>query len=559
MRNRYPALLLTFSAFLLGFIALFLARSVDDNSLFSWSWVFEGVNGSRVYLALLAGLVVSLLFSTTAVPARYQIPVLAALSFTAIVPLWQESELIIDASRYFTQAKNLELYGITYFFREWGREITAWTDMPLVPFLYGLLFRICGEHRTAIQVFTTVLFSLTTVLTCLIGQKLWDRETGFSAGLMLLGIPYLLLQVPLMLVDVPSMFFLALSVFAFLSALTGNGAVKAGGAVVAIVCTVLAKYSAWFTLSVLPVILLVYAVQSAGVQRRSVIKRGIAILLVSAAVVSLALLLKREVVSQQIALLLHYQKPGLARWGETLYSTFLFQVHPFITFLAVASFAVAYRNRDPKQGIVTWLVLLVIVCGIRRIRYTLPIFPMLTLMAGYGLKSIQREDVRRFILYGVVSSSLVIAFLGYLPFALTMSSNNLKLAGEYLNRLKTDTVQVFVIGPQQPSANLATAVPLLDLFTTKQIQYSYGADDVSLLADVRTSSLRFTWEYRNPKYYTAETDAKCNNTIVVISGVPPEPISESLKKELNYRQPSKIFAANHDIFQLSFSVSIYKK
>ncbi len=557
MKNRFPELLLIFSAFVFAFVVLVFWRSADDNSLFSWSWLFEGVNGSRIYLVLIAGLLATLALSAHAVSVRYQIPVLAVLSFAVAVPLWQESEIIIDASRYFTQAKHLELYGVTYYFNEWGKEIMAWTDLPLVPFLYGMLFRICGEHRIAIQIFTTVLFSLTTVLTCLIGQKLWDRETGFSAGLLLLGIPYLLLQVPLMLVDVPTMFFLTLSEFTFLSAVSGKGRLKSASAVAAVVCTILAKYSAWFMLSVLVVILLVYAFQAVDAQRRSLIVKGMCILSLSAIISFLLLLLKAEVVGKQIALLLHYQRPGLARWGETLYSTFFFQVHPFITLLALASVVVAVRNRDPKQVIVMWLVLLIVVFGIRRIRYTLPVFPMLALMAGYGLQAVKRAELRRFIVYGVVSSSLVITFLAYLPFAENMSAANLKLAGEYLNTLKTDTIDVRTLAPHAPAANFAAAVPLLDLFTSKQIRYAYRTEDVAQPADVETSSLRFTWEYRNPGYYSAGSSAKCNNAIVLISGVPPEPVPESLKKELNYRQPHKMFDVKDDNFQLGFSITIF--
>jgi len=47
---------------------------------------------------------------------------------------WRMPEVNIDASRYFTQAKHLELFGVRYFLSEWGREIHAWTDMPLIPF-----------------------------------------------------------------------------------------------------------------------------------------------------------------------------------------------------------------------------------------------------------------------------------------------------------------------------------------------------------------------------------------------------------------------------------------
>ena len=100
----------------------------------------------------------------------------------------------MDASRYFTQAKHLDVYGIEYFLREWGRDINIWTGHAPHSFLYGLIFKLFGESRIYIQAFTTLLFSSTVVLTYNIGKTLWDETVGFYGGLLLLGIPYLFSQ-----------------------------------------------------------------------------------------------------------------------------------------------------------------------------------------------------------------------------------------------------------------------------------------------------------------------------------------------------------------------------
>ena len=60
------------------------------------------------------------------------------LSFAAVLPFWKEPELIVDASRYFAQAKHLEMYGLFPFLEEWGRTGAApqclvarrWCDFP---------------------------------------------------------------------------------------------------------------------------------------------------------------------------------------------------------------------------------------------------------------------------------------------------------------------------------------------------------------------------------------------------------------------------------------------
>ncbi len=559
MQYRPAQVLLISAFFLLFFAVLFLGRAADDNSLFSWAWVFANVDASRIYLLLVAGLVLSSFLSRTALPDNYQIPFLAVLSFAVILPFWKESELIVDASRYFTQAKYLEVYGIGYFLKEWGTMVPAWTDMPLVPFLYGLIFKCFGENRLAIQLFTTTLFSLTTVFTYLIGKTLWNREIGFSAGLLLLGIPYLMTQVPLMLVDVPTMFFLTLAIYAFLVAVDKGGIARTVFSSAAVVFIVLSKYSAWFMLSVLAVVLVVYANGPAGLKGHSPLLRGAVILLSAAAVSGTLLLLKFDVVSEQLHLLREYQGPGLARWGESFHSTFLFQTHPFITISAAVSLALALRKRDARYAIISWLVLLVVLFGVRRARYTLPLFPMLTLMAAYGLQVIRRDGLRRFILCGTVATSLVIGIFAYLPLAESMSAANLKHAGEYLNMLGPGEVEVITLAPGEPVANPAVAVPLLDLFTDRHIRYLYRQEGSPPRKEIERSSLRFTWGYRNPAYYSTGPDVISNVPVVVISDASNGPLPQTAAQRLEGYQLSKAFSASEKIFQYSVGVRIYRK
>jgi len=200
--------LLTLSAFLTQFVF----RAADDNRLTSWQWVFADADLARMSGFLVAGILVAYALSRVRLPERRALAVLALTSFLAGAAFWREPEVIVDAARYFTQAKHLLIYGIAHFVEGWGREIGAWTDLPLVPGLFGLTFALGGETRVAVQVLTTLLFSGTVVLTYLLGKTLWDGTVGLYAGALLLGMPYLLTQVPLMLVDVPTMFLFMLAV-----------------------------------------------------------------------------------------------------------------------------------------------------------------------------------------------------------------------------------------------------------------------------------------------------------------------------------------------------------
>ena len=96
------------------------------------------------------------MLSRRPLPARWRLPSAVLAAFAAGVGLAGEPEMVIDASRYFVQAKYFDLFGPRAFFRDWGGALPAWTDLPLPSLLYGAVFRLCGEHRLPQQVFTSV-------------------------------------------------------------------------------------------------------------------------------------------------------------------------------------------------------------------------------------------------------------------------------------------------------------------------------------------------------------------------------------------------------------------
>jgi hypothetical protein len=493
--NRQDQLLLISFVALIAFPLLYAFRSLDDNTLTSWAYVFHDGGVPGTLLAVLAGIGISFVLTRSAVPRSHGAALLFLVSFAALMPLWGAPESVIDASRYFVQAKYLEQEGVLPFFRNWGGEVVAWTDLPLVPFLYGLLFRLFGEERMLIQLFTSLLFSLSTVLVCRIGEKLWDRETGYAAGLLLLAMPYLLIQAPLMLVDAPAMFFLTLSVHAFLSAVTGGGWMRIAAAAVALFLAALTKYSVWPMLGVLPVAAAVLARQDPQVYKRAFLIAGPA-----GVALGIVILSKCGLFTEQMALLREYQIPALGKWKESFASTFLFQMHPFVGLLALVGAGAAIRERDGRFLVPAWSLLFIVGLRVERIRYMLPLFPFVSLMAAYGLRVFQDAHVRRFIAYTAAAASIAIVLAAYLPFLNRTSMANLRNAGRYLDTLPDETVEVRITPQAASSANTEAALPLLDLYTRKQLVYRQERLRPSSIATPLQSPLRFTWEldWRSP-------------------------------------------------------------
>ena len=129
--------------FLLGLAApllLYFNRHLDDNRLTSWVWVFDFVNLSRFGIILVLALIFAWLLSLVSFYEKIKPLMLFVAAFGMAAAFWSEPEVIVDSSRYFTQAKQLYVNGVGYFAGQWGKEIFIWTDMPLLPFLYGMVF-----------------------------------------------------------------------------------------------------------------------------------------------------------------------------------------------------------------------------------------------------------------------------------------------------------------------------------------------------------------------------------------------------------------------------------
>jgi len=534
---------------------LYICRAADNNTFTSWRWVFSGTDILQVFFLLIPALLFAYALSRLQFSGFWACAFLFLLSVASIIPLWQEPETIIDASRYFVQAKSLKELGIPYFLREWGNAIHAWTDMPLVPFLYGLIFAWFGETRLFIQLFNTMLFALTAVLTFLIGKKIWDEETGLHAGLLLLGIPYLLTQVPLLLVDVPAMFFMTLSVYAYLHAIEKGGLPWIAAASVALCTAAFSKYSAWLMLSVIPIISVVLGAR----EPKKIFGRTCSVFLITGLLAGFVIFVRYDLFRGQIMLLRTYQWSGLSRWQEGYFSTFLFQTHPFVTLLALCGIYRAVRNKDLRFLIAAWFVVLVFLIQLKRIRYIIPLFPLFGLMASYGLHLINDKGIKKYISSCIVASSLVIAYSVYLPFLNTTGMANLKHAGQYLNTLNCNPVEIYALPQKSSSGSTFAAIPVLDYFTDRKLFSPQEWPGHLQGNSTQTSSLRFTWETKKPALYILPEASK-GCAVVIISSEVLDHVPEALTaRHQSSLTVTKRFVLSSEAFKYQTFVTVLRE
>lgn len=552
-RSSGQILLLSIS-FVLVICILYFARHLDDNTLTNWRWAFNGSVLARLLPFIALGTLLSFFVSKFSGFEKRPRLFLFLLTFVFVLPLWTAPEAILDVSRYFVEAKYLELHGTRFFLSEWGNGIDVWTDMPVAPFFYGLIFKYFGENRLFIQLFNSLLFSFTVLLTYSIGRSLWDAEKGFYAGLLLLGIPYLPTQVPLMLADIPAMFLFTLAIFTYMKTLESGNPFWTVSSAAAIFLAVFAKYSLLLMLTVLPVISFALVKKNF----RVVLYRSITVLAV-AGLLSLALILaKYDVFAGQIELLKNFQLPGLKRWHESYLSTFLFQTHPFVSLSAAYAVYAAVTKMDKRFLVAGWFAVLVFAFRLERIRYIVPLFPLFALMASYGLNELRNPRLKRFIAFGVVASSLAVLMGAYLPFLNKMSAANLQDAGKYLDTLKCETIRVHTIPQAGSSGSTKVAIPILDLFTDKRLvslqEFASGPAGKS----IEKLPLRFTWEFKLPGFYRDGNAAK-GLPAAVISSVKTRTPPARIKEFLNSDEVLKEFTISSGRFRYKTFVTIFGK
>ncbi len=536
-------------------IVLYLNRHLDDNRLTSWNWVFDSVGHFPFGLMLSVALVFAWLLSQASFDEKRKPQWLFVAAFILASSFWSAPEVIVDSSRYFTQAKQLQVYGIHYFVEQWGKDIFAWTDLPLVPFMYGLIFKFFGEQRIFIQILNTLFYSSTVVLTYQLGKTLWDEDTGFRGGLLLLGFPYLYTQVPLLLVDVATMFFFMLAVVSSVKALKYGGTGRIIVAGLSLFLVFYAKYSTWMLLLIIPLIYAYFIIKNPV----GTIRRGTVLALVAFLSIGILFLIYKDIFLPQINFLIDYQKPGLKRWGESYISTFLFQIHPFIAAAALFALLAAARKVDFRFMIVCFVLLLFVAMQVKRIRYTIPAFPMLALMGAYGMGEIQNKKLINHVVYSVVGTSFVVAFMGFLPFLKTLGVQNLQTAGSFINSLPGNVVEVVSLAGEDAVVNPVTAVPVLDIYTDKKLVSEYVPVSRELLERARNTPLRFTWEFPFPEYYTLNPGTNNRDALVIISDDRKRTMPLDVENKISHYPLQKTFQQSSYVFQHQTFVTVYHK
>lgn len=494
-------LVLIFLVSIAVFLLQFVFRELDDNRLLSWRWTVTGDNVWRIALLAMGFIAVASVFMTRVKNERIILLVLVSFAFFMSSLLWYSPQLIIDSARYVNYANIIQSHGILHFVQQWGTQVAPWTDLPLIPAFFGLVFAWFGESALLLQVLSTLFYSATVLLVYCLGRALWSREIGLYAAALLLAFPFLSAQSSQILVDVPSMFLFTLALWLSLRAVQNPGVLRVALAVVAAMLTLLSKYTGWVLFGAIALLPLLVSFNgypgNVRTSTKTSIKAAGGIFVISAVLLLGMVGMYYSVFLSQFELLRSFQMPGLSWWGESHVSTFFFQIHPFVSLAAIAAFVIGIYRRDTTVLVVASIFVLLMAVGVHRARYYVIFYPLLALLAAFGLKHLFNKKASQMIILCAVAFSFSLSSLANSAMLRNTSMSNLELAGTYLNSLKEDTIAVLVLPQQESLVNPQISIPILDLYTRKNLLLveNNTSSYQQVPEAIQRSPIRFTWEY----------------------------------------------------------------
>jgi hypothetical protein len=264
---------------------------------------------------------------------------------------------------------------------------------PLMPLVYGFAMRILGVNLFVIRLISPVLAIATVLLAYLLGNELYDRDTGLLAAFLLLSFPLFLRMGTAALTDIPVTFFFSLALFLTLRLLRTPSYWLAGVAGLSIGAGLLSKY----TMVLIYPVLLSYVAVSGPFRR---LRYHLLVLtLVSMGILGiwLAYAYRSGVLAAQQDRIAFYAgivttTRGGKRWMLEMVSTRLTSALGFynIPTLFLGGLDLVRRRSQSDLFVLLWMavVFMVLILTLPDARYFMPTFPALAIGIARGLRRI---------------------------------------------------------------------------------------------------------------------------------------------------------------------------
>lgn len=126
-----------------------------------------------------------------------------------------------------------------------------------------------------------------------------------------------------------------------------------------------------------------------------------------------------------------------------------------------------------------------------------------------------------------------------------------------MNTLQTEAVEVYCLPQVHSLGNTSVMVPILDLYTDKEIYQNQTWNSEEGYRRAQNASLRFTWELTQPAYYRDIKYADLQLPVVVISSEPISSMPEQLAQKYPSSRVIKKFTNSSRVFRYQTFITIF--
>lgn len=499
-------------AVFLCYILAYNLYALDRTVIYSWINLIHYVSQKGLLAILSLCLIVSWKLGGNKLGSRRHVPVLLAASILLIIPYIGSTQPETDFLYYYTAARHIQENG--FFNGVKTLPKVPYRDIPLLPLAHAFVFKVVGESHVYSESIHRIAFILLGLSTYLLARKIIDPQAGFYAGMLVVTTPIILAQNHLIMQDIPlTLLIVSSTYFAYKSM---ENRIYSLPAFFCGVLAILMKISGVLYLASvgLP---LTWMWINKGANRR---KRFMAVL--AAAAISSILLfsvihqtptLKNRLLERGRAISLTGNLQRFFKIGTHIpVSSIPFQIGFPQTLLFLAGSHALIKKRHPHLCLLAaWTVIPFLVLHDLRIRYQIPYFPAISIIAAYGLTQFNPRIRGRIFMFSVTCMALIT--VSTTPAAAdSYTFRNLQEAVAFSDSLPGKTLGVYNEF-YLPWMNELPLVSATDYYSDKEVYYL--GDNGYKAKTGYQQRYRLLKAYANLSYY-GQTDSIIKKSYVLL-------------------------------------------
>jgi len=468
--NVIPAHILFAAAALISYLGGYFLFALD-RSIVSWIFLIHFLTPQLLALFVVIAYVVAYYASAFKVREKDYPLILAAAAFLLALPFSSLPQFNYDSSTYYAAARYLQEKGLVEGLLT--LRGAGYDSLPGYPLMLSI---VCGfsEGYLPAQVLHLLLYAALSLLVFLIGQRLWDGEMGFLAGLLTMSTPLLLSNHWFLLPDVPLTVFALASLYLGLKCLDDSRWLVL--ALPVFLFTASIKVAGLFYLfSVLTPVLILHLLEKRKKVNLSRLSVFLAIILLALAAASYSIpslwerALTKLIFLSPVDNLMRFVTIADREPSTTL----LFQVgFPQCMLVALFSYLSLKRRFDRRNIILYfWILVPFLVLHDIKTRYLMPVFPAFSLAAALALQKLADKRGRKLIAYFACAVMAAVTVYSVPQVVSGYAVKNLQNMALETNSLDAKTVGVYDYQePPYPTYHLpAEASAIADYYSGKDI------------------------------------------------------------------------------------------